>query len=81
MPVSPGRPKGAPNKQTAAVKEMILRALDNAGGVKYLTAQAKANPKAFLSLLGRILPLQVQGDPDQPLVHRIERVIIDNPKA
>lgn len=54
-----GRVKGVPNKTTAAVKEMIVEALNRAGGVKYLEAQAEKNPKAFLSLVGRIVPLDV----------------------
>lgn len=40
---------------------MILDALAAAGGVKYLTKQATVNPKAFLSLVGKVLPLQVTG--------------------
>ena len=55
----PGRPKGSPNKTTAAVKDMILQALGNKGGVKYLEKQAEANPTAFLSLVGKVLPLDV----------------------
>lgn len=64
----PGRRKGVPNKVTAEVKNMILEALQGAGGVEYLKARALDTPGPFLSLLGRVLPLQVQGDPDQPLV-------------
>jgi hypothetical protein len=37
---------------------MVLVALDRAGGVDYLTRQAKANPTAFLSLVGKLLPRQ-----------------------
>lgn len=66
-----GRPAGTPNKVTTAVKEMIVMALDNAGGLDYLTRQAEENPKAFLSLLGRVLPLQVTGDADSPLVVQV----------
>lgn len=58
----PGRPKGIPNKNTTALKDMIMAALSGAGGVQYLTEQAKENPKAFLSLVGRVLPLQVTGE-------------------
>lgn len=57
-----GRPKGAVNKTTAALKDMILLALDRKGGVEYLEKQADANPTAFLSLVGRVLPLQVSGE-------------------
>ncbi len=59
----PGRPKGTPNKITKDLKEMILGALENAGGVGYLEARAK-DPKtasAFLTLVGKVLPMTVQG--------------------
>ncbi len=57
-----GRPKGVPNKATAAIKEMVVEALNKAGGIDYLLAQANANPTAFLALVGKVLPLQVHGD-------------------
>lgn len=63
-----GRQKGTPNKLTGELKTMILEALAGAGGVEYLKARAVDSPNAFLSLIGRVLPLQVQGDPDQPLM-------------
>lgn len=62
-----GRAKGTPNKATKELKQMILEALGKAGGVKYLTAQAAANPKAFMTLLGRVLPLQVTGENGGPV--------------
>lgn len=57
-----GRKKGVPNKIPAALKDMILQALNNKGGVEYLEVQADENPVAFLSLVGKVLPLQVDGD-------------------
>jgi hypothetical protein len=56
-----GRVKGVPNKVTKAVKEMILAALDKAGGEDYLLEQSEKNPNAFLQLVGKVLPLQVTG--------------------
>jgi hypothetical protein len=59
----PGRPKGASNKVTKELKGMILEALDNAGGVDYLERRAN-DPKtqgAFLALVGKVLPMTVQG--------------------
>lgn len=58
----PGRPPGMQNKQTRELKDMILKALDKAGGVAYLTRAAQQKPAAFLALLGRVLPMQVQGE-------------------
>jgi hypothetical protein len=57
----PGRPKGLPNKVTAELKEMILQALDGAGGVDYLIRRAEDTPAPFLALIGKVLPLTVVG--------------------
>ena len=67
-PKTGGRESGTPNRLTREVKEMVLAALDRAGGTDYLLAQAHENPKAFLSLLGRIIPLQVTGKDDKDLI-------------
>lgn len=69
-----GRQKGTPNKLTGELKAMILEALDESGGVAYLAGVAKSHPAAFTSLLGRVLPLQVAGDGENPLqvVHKVE---------
>lgn len=72
-----GRPKGSLNKTTAALKDMILGALSGAGGQKYLEAQAKAQPAAFMTLLGKVLPTTLAGDPNAPVaVHSVVRQII-----
>src|SRR3954451_17204275 len=63
-----GRQAGTPNKITADVRAMILSALERAGGEDYLLEQATANPRAFLSLLGRIIPTQVTGPGDKDLI-------------
>lgn len=55
-----GRGKGVPNKTTKALKETILGALDEAGGQAYLAKQAEANPVAFMTLLGKVLPSEVK---------------------
>lgn len=71
----PGRPKGTPNKTPAAIKEMILQALSNAGGVEYLERRAN-DPRtaaAFLGLVGKVLPMQVTGADDGPLRVVIQR--------
>jgi hypothetical protein len=63
-----GRPKGVPNKLTSDVKAMILAALDKAGGIDYLVAQSERNPVAFLTLVGKVLPLQMTGTNDGPVM-------------
>jgi hypothetical protein len=72
-----GRPKGAQNKTTKALKDMILGALDQAGGESYLLQQARENPNAFLTLVGKVLPTTLAGDPNNPVtVTTIKRVIV-----
>jgi hypothetical protein len=59
----PNQGKRGPNKVTAQLKEMILEALDNAGGVDYLEKKANdpRTASAFLSLIGKVLPMTIQG--------------------
>lgn len=76
----PGRPKGAPNKVTAELKDMILSALDESGGVEYLVKRANdpRTASAFLTLVGKVLPMQVTGEGGGPVqtVARIELVAL-----
>lgn len=63
-----GRPKGVPNKLNATIKEMVLGALTDVGGQKYLADRALDQPVAFMGLLGRVLPLQITGENGGALV-------------
>ncbi len=63
-----GRVKGVPNKNTKALKDMILQALANVGGEEYLAKQAYKNSAAFMALVGRVLPLQMKSGGDEPIV-------------
>ncbi len=56
-----------PNKVTADIKAMVLGALDRAGGEEYMLEQAKNNPNAFLTLVGKVLPTQITGPNDGPV--------------
>lgn len=71
-----GRPKGSTNKATKALKEMILEALNNKGGVEYLERQAEDNPTAFMTLVGKVLPMTIAGADggDLKTVHEIRLV-------
>ena len=59
-----GRPKGAKNKFGNDIKNMIIAALETAGGVEYLARQAEQNPAAFIGLISKILPLQIGDESD-----------------
>jgi hypothetical protein len=73
-----GRPKGVLNKNNQAIRDMIAAALEQVGGVDYLAERAN-DPKtasAFLSLIGKVMPIQVTGENGDAIqtVTRIELV-------
>ena len=60
-----------PNKTTGLLKDAIIKAAQNAGNkvgtdglVSYLEHQATENPGPFMGLLGKVLPMQVEGTGD-----------------
>lgn len=71
MPVSPGRPKGVPNKTTQAAKDAIAQAATELGGAARLVEWAKEDPqneKAFwTAIYPKLLPLQVTGEGGGPV--------------
>jgi hypothetical protein len=75
----PGRPKGVPNRITIELREMVLGALDDLGGKEYLKRIANSEQaSSFMSLVGKCLPqaVSVAGDPESPLITRIEVVLV-----
>lgn len=72
-----GRQKGSPNKLTKQLKDMILEALDESGGVEYLKQTAIDHPTAFLTLVGKVLPLQVTGSDGGPLIVQVVKFADD----
>lgn len=72
-----GRAKGVPNKINTELKDMIMMALSDAGGKNYLKEQAIKNPSAFMSLLGKVLPMQLAGDPNNPIKGEITVKFLD----
>lgn len=57
-----GRQAGTPNKLTKTLKEAILASFDAVGGEEYLIGVAETDPKAYLALLGRVLPSEVKAN-------------------
>src|SRR4029077_10552842 len=72
-----GRPKGSPNRLTNDVKGMILAALQGVGGQAYLEEQARKNPVAFMTLLGKVLPTQVSGTESEEIQISVVNYAID----
>ncbi len=72
-----GRVKGVPNKITADLREMIRGALDDVGGRAFLVEQARINPVAFLSLVAKIIPREIEAK----VTGAIELVLADRLKA
>jgi len=66
----PGRTKGKPNKVTTLLKDAIILAAEAVGEdrkgkdglVGYLKYLAKREPKAYASLLSRVLPYHITGN-------------------
>ena len=57
-----GRRRGTPNRTTAAVKEAVLGAFDQAGGETYLVQVAISDPRTFCTLLGKLLPTELKAE-------------------
>lgn len=66
-----GRQKGTGNKVSSDVRGMVLKALHGAGGASYLEEQAIKNPKAFMGLLGKVLPTTITTNPDEPMTIKV----------
>lgn len=67
-PGNPGRKAGSKNKITREIKEMVEGALHELGGVKWLTQAARAEPAAFLGLIGKLIPKDIK------LTHRFDNL-------
>lgn len=88
-----GRPKGSPNRFPGLLKDALIEAAEYAGRrlpppkkrgekvtdlVAYLSHQAIYSPNAFMALLGRVLPLQIEGDGKNiVMIEKIEMVVVD----
>jgi hypothetical protein len=77
-----GSRKNKPNKVTADLKDMILGALDQVGGLAYLAerAQDPRTASAFLTLVGKTLPMTVKG-PGENGAHVFQKIVIEVVKA
>jgi len=65
-----GRRKGGSQAQLN-LKAAILGALEAVDGVEYLINVAKNDPRTFCTLLSRVLPMTVVGDPTEPIRYEV----------
>src|SRR5690348_15937885 len=66
-PKTGGRKKGTPNKVTRDVRLALSESFEKLGGVKWLVWLAHVEPKAYATLLAKLLPSQVTGPDGAPL--------------
>lgn len=62
LPRTGGRKAGTPNKLTTTIKSAIEASFETVGGADYLARMANEQPAAYMTLLGKVLPAQVQAD-------------------
>ena len=68
----PGRPKGVLNKFTEELKQTILAALHNAKGLfGFVRDTAVETPTAAMAVLGRLIPVSMQGKVEQAFKGRV----------
>lgn len=68
-----GRKKGVPNKFTRTIKAAIEDAFEKVGGADYLAKMAIAEPTAFMTLLGKVIPQQIEHSLNESQAERILR--------
>lgn len=66
---NPGKPKGAVSKTTKLVKEVFAEAFTELQSDKEvkLAAWGKKNPTEFYKLASKLIPIQLAGDPENPI--------------
>lgn len=76
-PAGSGRQKGGMNKKTKELKELVFSALHaDEGAEAWLRQQKHENPVAFMTLLGKFVPrdLNLGGQPENPIVAEIRLI-------
>ena len=76
-PAGSGRKPGSRNMTSQKLKEIVFKALEQqeGGAIGYLKTQAVQEPRAFLALIGKLLPTQITGEDGEPVrITQIELV-------
>lgn len=74
---NPGKPKGAVNKTTKLVKEVFGEVFSElqSDPEANLKAWGQKNPTEFYKLASKLIPIQMAGDPENPLVFSLKDAI------
>jgi len=68
-----GRQKGTPNKISSEIKQALYEALNNGdGATAYFLELRTEHPKTFENLISKLLPRQVTGADDDPLIQEYD---------
>ena len=76
-PAGSGRKPGSRNMTSQKLKEIVFEALQqqDGGAIGYLRKQAIQEPRAFMALIGKLLPTQITGEDGEPVrITQIELV-------
>ena len=70
-----GRPHGSKGSDAIKLRNMIIESFsdDRVGGIEYLVKQAHENPVAYMGLIGKVLPKEVNlgGQEDNPVTYTL----------
>ena len=70
-------PDTSPDKEPSPdLKHAVEQAFEQVGGVGYLVQFARDEPRAFATLLGKVLSSRLTGQADGPLQIEVKRVIV-----
>lgn len=74
------RPIGAKGNKSNELKNMIIASFldDRVGGIDYLVKQATENPTAYLGLIGKVLPKEVEMEIRQSAIEQIAHGILEH---
>lgn len=76
-PDGSGRKPGSRNLTSQKLRELVFKALEQqeGGAIGYLRAQAVKEPRAFMAMIGKLLPTQITGEEGEPVrITQIELV-------
>ncbi len=72
-----GRKAGVPNKVPAYIKDMLRQALEDEGGKEYFRKLSREEPSSFASLVGKLIPSEINIDANVKQRIMMETIIVD----